>query len=257
MNILVTGATGAIGKEIVRQLASQGHRLILCCRSRKKGEMFAASLKEEFGTLPELLVVDLSDSTTVSRAVNSMTGVKIDAIINNAGVMNAKYILDRDGHEDTLNVNYHNTRLLTDLLIPHLSRRGAIVFTTSPTRNWFPFQKIREDIPRENFGQLSTYALSKKLITRYAARLCIQLESRGIRVNCADPGVVDTPMLRMGRWYDRLADIVFRPFCLKPATAAKAACRALLSDKSGCIFHAPFGCRANRFVRKLRKKETI
>lgn len=249
MKILVTGATGAIGREIVIALEREGVDVIAGCRSIRRGKAFSDELTDLGLPAPEILIIDLSDSISVNRAVSSLgEDIQINAVINNAGVMNHSFRMDNDGHENTLNVNYHNTRLLTELLIPRIARNGAIVFTTSATRHWFPFQKLRTDIKKSEFGQLKTYALSKKLITRYAASLVDnpEIRSRDIKVNCADPGVVDTPMLAMGRWYDRLTDILFRPFCLRPATAAQASIRAIKSGKSGYIFIAPRGKSRNR-----------
>lgn len=248
MKVLVTGATGAIGKEIVHLLASKGHDILLGCRSQKKGEILAKEIEVIYGRRPQIIIIDLSDASSVSKASNHLSGECLDALINNAGVMNGKYILDGDGHEDTINVNYHNTRLLTQLLIDRITDGGVIVFTTSATRRWYPFQRIMEDIPESKFGRLKTYALSKKLITRYAATMAAdkEIKKRGIRINCADPGVVDTPMLSMGKWFDRLTDIFFRPFCLKPSTAAKTSVRALESPESGYIFKSPKGKSLNK-----------
>lgn len=243
MNVLLTGATGAIGKAIAGSLAAGGHHLFLACRSIEKGESLARQLLESHNVACSVIPLDLSDSCSVRDAVHALSSVAIDAVVNNAGTMNARFVIDKDGHEDTLNVNYHNTRLLTELLLPRLDKGAHIVFTTSATRSWFPFQRIKGDITPQEFSRLKAYALSKKLITAYALHLSRVLADKGIIVNCSDPGVVDTPMLRMGKWYDRLTDIFFRPLCLSPAAGAKGAVRALDSDRSGLIFKSPSGLK--------------
>jgi hypothetical protein len=48
-----------------------------------------------------------------------------------------------------------------------------------------------------------------------------------LTVNLADPGIVATDMIDMGRWWDPLADAVFKPLCRKPAEGVKPALRAL------------------------------
>ncbi len=235
--ILITGATGAIGKEIARQLAAKRHPLILACRSIAKGRGITDEINREFNVKARLLELDLADSNSVREAADSLDGVELEAIINNAGVMNGSYRLDADGHEDTLNVNYHNTRLLNELLLGNMKdKEGCLVFTTSATRNWFRNQPLTEELEESEFNRMRSYALSKKLITRYARDLSASLLPRGIRVNCADPGIVDTPMLRMGRWFDPLTDLFFRPFCNSPRKGAQAAVSALLSSETGKIF---------------------
>lgn len=248
MNYIVTGATGAIGREIAKGIAAKGDTPILACRSEKKGLQMAADIKNAFGIEPRLLIIDLSDSNSVKKAAAQLAGVRVDGIVNNAGVMNAELTHDADGHEDTVNVNYSNTRLLTELLLPKLKPGAAIVFTTSATRNWFPWQNLdKESIgPFGSYNRLWVYARSKKLITRYARELGKELKDREIRVNCADPGVVDTPMLKMNAWYDKLCDLLFRPFCLSPNSGAKAALRALYSNRTGRIFTSPFGSCSNK-----------
>lgn len=241
MRILVTGATGAIGKEIASALAREGHNIVLACRDTSKAIALADMLRQRHGSDISVVELDLSDSISVREAAQAIAKDGIDALVNNAGVMNKSFRQDADGHENTLNVNYYNTRLLTELLIPHMPKGAHIVFTTSATRRWFPFQKISGEIHENNFSRMKAYALSKKLITAYAACLAEKLESRGIYVNCTDPGVVDTPMLRMGKWFDSLTDIFFRPFCLSPEKGARGALNALDSDISGLIFKSPSG----------------
>ena len=52
----------------------------------------------------------------------------------------------------------------------------------------------------------------------------------------ADPGIVDTDMIRLDRWFDPLTDIFFRPFCNSPARGARPAVNALCSDACMQIF---------------------
>lgn len=241
MKILVTGATGAIGQEIALRLAAGRHHLILACRSTQRAAKIADTVLRAGAKGVRTVTLDLSSSESVTQAADEILRYGVDAVINNAGTMNGEYRTDPDGHEDTLNVNYHNTRLLNELLIPSIGKGGAIVFTTSATRHWFPFQKRADDMERKDFTRLRAYALSKKLITEYASGLSKTLFPQGIRVNCCDPGVVDSPMLKMGRWYDSLTDIFFRPLCFSPATGADAAIRAFSSGRTGRIFTAPFG----------------
>lgn len=111
-----------------------------------------------------------------------------------------------------------------------------MVFTTSLTRLAGRRHNLPTSVSAETFGQLKTYALSKKLITRFAAEFAPVAAREGVNVNCADPGVVDSDMISMHRWYDPLANIFFRPFIRRPAKGAIPALRALASDRRGLIF---------------------
>ena len=57
-----------------------------------------------------------------------------------------------------------------------------------------------------------------------------------MKVNCADPGIVDSSMIHMDRWFDPIADVVFRPLIRTPRNGAVPALRALFSGETGRIF---------------------
>ena len=227
--VLVTGATGSIGSEIAAILAKLGVPMILGVRNAQKYESIAEALTRAYPSVQvEYLHLDLNDSSSVTEAVNTLNGRSLAGIINNAGVMMRDFTLSPDGPETTLNVNFYNTRLLNLLLLQSVMRGGSIVFTTSITRKAGHFGNLPTSVTPETFGQLKTYALSKKLIARFAAELVEQAEPLGIKVNCTDPGVVDTNMITMHRWYDPIANILFRPFIRRPISGAIPAVRALL-----------------------------
>ena len=70
----------------------------------------------------------------------------------------------------------------------------------------------------------------------YAMYLAEECAGR-LRVNCADPGVVNSGMITMHRWFDPLANLLFRPFTSSPGRGAESAMQACLSPHTGMIFH--------------------
>lgn len=235
--VIVTGATGGIGAEIVRGLACIGIPMILPCRNKAKFDILAEALRSE---LPDAdiryIPLDLNDSHSVTEAVTLLKGMPLAGIINNAGIMCRDFSLSPDGPETTLNVNYFNTKLFNLLLLPQVCHGGAIVFTTSITRKTGRQAHLPESVTERTFGQLRTYSLSKKLITRFAQCIAAKAAESGVRVNCCDPGVVDSGMITMHRWYDPLANIFFRPFIRTARNGAVPALRALFSPETGKIF---------------------
>lgn len=82
---------------------------------------------------------------------------------------------------------------------------------------------------KRKYSQLGNYALSKRALIYF----CVALSRRtGIKVNMADPGIVNTNMIRMDRWFDPLTDLIFRPICYSPEKGARPAVNALGSDQS-------------------------
>lgn len=231
--VLLTGATGSIGSAIAVILASLGIPMILGVRNDSKYNALTDMLRREFGDVDvEYLHLDLNDSNSVTDAVNTLKNRPLAGIINNAGVMMRDFSLSPDGPETTLNVNFYNTRLLNLLLLQNVLPGGTVVFTTSITRLAGHFGNLPTSVTPRTFGQLKTYALSKSLITRFAAEFADSAAERGVKVNCTDPGVVDSNMITMDRWFDPLANIFFRPFIRKPSAGALPAVKALLADDS-------------------------
>lgn len=235
--VLVTGATGSIGREICRALGRLGIPVIMACRSELKyADVFGDILKELPDFKASFLPLDLNSAASVTDAVNRLADVTLAGIVNNAGTMERYYSVSPDGPETTMNVNYHNTRLLNQLLLPHVAKGGSITFTTSLTRRGWRHNHLPSVVTEKSFGQLTTYSLSKAWITRFAAEFEKEGRNAGVRVNCCDPGVVDSSMIHMDRWFDPIADILFRPFIRTPRNGAVPAMRALLSPLSGRIF---------------------
>ena len=115
--------------------------------------------------------MDLNDTASVKAAVEALSDTTLAGVVNNAGIMCRHYTLSSDGYETTLNVNYYNTMRFNNALLQQVTQGGALVFTTSITRIFVPRHINADSVNRHTFGQLKTYALSKKLITGYALEL--------------------------------------------------------------------------------------
>ena len=243
--VIVTGATGAIGPEICKALAAEGYGLILACRDYHKAEALTRQLPKTTKVI--FLQLDLTDVDKVHKAAAELPRLipandSVAGLINNAGVMASEYIISSSGHEIDMSVNYLNTRLWTRLILQSglLSKGASIVFTTSLTRHL----QRGTDMPKEcsnpkRFSRLGTYGASKRALTFYAAALSRKLRPKGIYVNCADPGIVNSGMITMNRWFDPITDIIFRPFIRSPRKGAVPALRAFeagLHKQSGLIF---------------------
>jgi short-subunit dehydrogenase len=233
---ILTGATGAIGCEIARALASRGERLILACRNMAKAEALRQRLASEYpGAEMRVVQLNLVDDDGVRAFVDTLKadGVEVRGLINNAGVMNRRFSADASGRELTVVVNYYNTRLLTELVAEAYPDMERVVFTTSLTRRFFR-HNASIDITADTFSQLGTYGRSKRAISDFAAKFAAEHE--GMIVTCGDPGIVDTTMIHMERWYDRLADIFFRPLIRSPKHGAIPTLRAYSSTVSARIY---------------------
>lgn len=235
---IVTGATGGIGRAICKRLVALGKNVIATCRNTKRGatliDELRATATPDADIRCETLLLD--DCRSITDFARRMTGTHIVALINNAGVMNRDYRLTDEGVELTMAVNHLGTVLLTRMMLPTIAYGGSVVFTTSVTRRLHHTDPHMLYPKANEFSQLGTYGRSKLALTHYAMHLADEQQGQ-LHINCADPGVVNSGMITMHRWFDPLADMLFRPFISSPNQGATSAIAAVQSPLTGMIYY--------------------
>ncbi|MCQ2176982.1 MAG: SDR family NAD(P)-dependent oxidoreductase [Bacteroidales bacterium] len=225
--IVVTGASGSMGSVVCETLAAKGWHVIMACRNLAKGQaVLDGILGRVSGASLELRQLDLEKLESVREFAHSLEGTHIDTIFNNAGVINRDFHLTADGYEKTFQVNFLGPALLSSLLCdanPGMHVVSMVSLTCSLTG--IPEGYTGDN--KEEFSQLGSYARAKLALLLFT----LELQRRGAAVvDLSDPGVVDSNMISMGRWFDPLADLLFRPLCSSPAKGARPALNAILGD---------------------------
>jgi NAD(P)-dependent dehydrogenase (short-subunit alcohol dehydrogenase family) len=131
---LVTGANTGLGFEASRVLAAQGARVLLACRDKGKAEAAMARIRQTTpGADLVFLPLDQADLKSVRAAAALAAGQpRLDALINNAGVMYPPLTRTKDGFELQFGVNHLGCFALTALLLPKLAEtKGSRVVVTS------------------------------------------------------------------------------------------------------------------------------
>lgn len=236
---IVTGATGGIGKAITEGLTARGAgRVILACRNLAKARKVIGSL-DPGSTVLEAKELDLESFESVRKFAAEIIaeGVSIDGLFNNAGTMPGEMRLTADGYESATQTNFLSTALLTRLLLPAMNEGCAILFTTSMTRRISRLRADWKERAVNHHHRFTTYGRSKLMLTHFALDLSKELAPRDIRVNCSDPGIVDSAIITMGNSaVDYLCDKFFRPVISTPCEGASPALRAMTDNVSGHIF---------------------
>ena len=246
--IIVTGASGSMGAAAVEALVAGGHPVVMACRNLAKASdvrdgVFSRHPSAEI----DIRQLDLSSMESVRRFAASVKSGSVAALFNNAGVMDRRFRLTRDGLENTMSVNYFGPWLLTNLLLDKLPADARIVNMVSLTCR-FAHIDVHSIFPTEKgYGQLRNYSRSKRALLSFSQELARRHPL--LRVNVADPGIVASNMIDLGRWFDPLADALFKPFCKKPAQGVAPALAAIRSDVGmQCFKGSGSGAIAGRFI---------
>ncbi len=235
---IVTGATGGIGRAITKALTERGCKVVLACRNTDKAERLVNELGS-CGAGCDILRLDLSSLSSVRAAAREVASRRyiINALINNAGTMPGKLTVTDDGYEEATQTNFVSTALFSRLLAPFTCPGGSIVFTTSMTRRIVKLRADWQERAVTHHGRFTTYGRSKLMLTHFALDFADELKSRDIKVNCSDPGIVDSSIITMNNpIVDYLSDRLFRPLISTPAQGAEPVLAALDSNLTACIF---------------------
>lgn len=222
-----------MGASATETLALEGWRVIMACRNLQKGEAIRGKILSAHPDADiELRLLDLASLTSVKEFARGLSSEHIDVLFNNAGTICRDYELTGDGWEKTFQVNFIGPALLTFLLGKQIDK---VVSMVSLTCSLVKFGKGYTGDTLKEFSQLGTYARAKLAMLLFT----LEFGSRnGIAVSLSDPGIVNSNMISMGRWFDPLADILFRPFCASPQKGVSPALAAILSDDTAPHYYA-------------------
>jgi NAD(P)-dependent dehydrogenase (short-subunit alcohol dehydrogenase family) len=185
--VLVTGANRGIGLAIARGLAESGNSVLLGSRDLSAGEEAAKSIRRsEFDI--EVVHMDLGNAAAIDAALKDIdkSGRQVDALVNNAGVLQEKPILELTDAEigDSIAVHLVGPLRLIRGLTPGMIARGygRIVNVSS---GWGSFD--------EGMGGPGLYGLTKAALNGLTFRLSKELPAF-VKVNSMCPGWVRTRM---------------------------------------------------------------
>ena len=123
--VLVTGATGSIGAEIVKEYAKNDFFVYIHYNSNHQK---AQNLLEEIDNKGELISFDIKDKESIK---NSLENLDVDVLINNAGIIkdNLFFFMSDDEWEDVINTNLNGNFYITKIISKNMmmNKKGSIV----------------------------------------------------------------------------------------------------------------------------------
>jgi len=192
VRVLVSGASGSLGRDVCQRLSDQGHDVL------------------------PLRGVDLSDPAAAQAAIDehAKTG-RFAAVINVAGGFTWETVLDGDVEtwDRMWAMNLKTTLNTCRAAIPQMLDGGSIV-------------NIGAAAGAKGSAGMGAYTASKSAVARLTEALADELSTRAIRVNAVLPTIIDTPANRkdmpdadFSAWVttEELANIIL--FLLSPESA--------------------------------------
>lgn len=185
-HILVTGATGGIGKETAKVLATMGASLTITGRNREKLEQARLEILEH--TDGANLLVKAADITNKEEREN-LVQCSLEqfgsfyGLVNSAGIAGLAIVedLEEDEIERMMDLNFKSTFSLTKLVYRHMieKKQGNIVNVASLSGL------------RGVYGN-SAYTASKFALIGWTQCMAVEAIQHQIRVNAVCPGFVET-----------------------------------------------------------------
>ena len=224
-NVLITGASSGIGKELSECFAREGSDLFLGCRPSEAEvlDRWAERLRNDYGVLTASFPIDLSRDEgpeNLYRAVLS-TVDRIDVLVNNAGVLayGNFHEIPLGDQEDVFKVNSLAYMRLMRLSLPAMieAGEGRILNVVSVAA----FQPTTYH---------AVYGAAKAFVQSLSEAVNEEIRGTGVKVLTLNPSYTDTPLLKSGGFPDRL--LWFRISGLSdPAVIARKGIKAFKRDK--------------------------
>jgi len=223
--VLITGATGGIGKATAIGLATMGARVGITGRDLIRAEQAAADIRTVSGNpAVDVFAADMSSQAEVRRLAAAVLDAYplLDVLVNNVGGFWAHRHPTADGLEHTFALNHLAPFLLTNLLLDRLkaSAQARVVTVSSGAQaaGRIDFDDLQG--ARSYSGQRA-YSQSKLANILFTSELARRLQGTGVTANSVHPGVVRTNFGSEDQaGFFRIISPLVRPFLKTPTKGA-------------------------------------
>jgi NAD(P)-dependent dehydrogenase (short-subunit alcohol dehydrogenase family) len=189
--VLITGATGGLGRALSIACAQAGATVVIHARVVRKlealyDEIVAANLPEPVILPLDLARAEAADFANVANALDAQLG-RLDALVHTAALLGSLGPLEHQSFDNwlaLLRVNVAAPMGLTRIVMPLLARAAdaSVIFTLDS----------RGQEPRAYWGG---YAVTKAALAALARELADEWEHRAnLRVNAVIPGPIRSPL---------------------------------------------------------------
>ena len=187
MNVLITGISRGIGKDIALEFAKNKYNIIGCAKSDFNGLSDTKNLITSYGVDSYIELCDISNEEKIKKFIYESTNKLggIDILINNAGISYIGLFQDMSILEwnNIINTNLTSAFLMSKYVIPYMLKKqnGHIINISSAWGNIGASMEV-------------AYSASKGGLNTFTKALAKELAPSNILVNTISPGFIDTEM---------------------------------------------------------------
>ena len=203
-SVIVTGSSRGIGRAVAERLATDGFAVTVNYAGNRQAADEAVAAIVGTGGRAVAVQADVSQAGDVTRLFDETEQAfgRVDALVNNAGVMSMTPIAETDDatFDRTFATNVRGTFLTLRAAAKRLRDGGRIVnFSTSATHLQLP--------------GYATYCATKAAVEVFTSILAKELRGRSITVNAVAPGPVATELFFEGKSEEQVARLAnLNPF---------------------------------------------
>lgn len=179
---LITGATAGIGAEFARQLAEQGHNVVLVARDAPRLRAKASELERHYGVRAEVIAADLTEDDGVAAVVERLSSPDrpVDVLVNNAGIGLLLPFEDNALADEKKHLKLH---VETAMELSHAALQGMLRRRAGRIIN---VSSVAALLPR------GTYSAAKAWLLNFSRGANLAYAARGVKVTAVCPGFTRT-----------------------------------------------------------------
>ncbi|XP_047321461.1 short-chain dehydrogenase TIC 32, chloroplastic-like [Impatiens glandulifera] len=245
LTAIVTGASSGIGEETARVLALRGVHVVMAVRNVETGRKIKEEiLKNVPNSKVDVMELDLSSFASVRKFASEYksSGLPLNLLINNAGLMAPPFKLSQDKIELQFATNHLGHFLLTNNLLETMKntaresqREGRIVNVSSLGHQFVYSEGIRFDKINDesSYNSIFAYGQSKLANILHANELARLFKEEGVEItaNSLHPGSISTNLLRHHSFIDGLVNMVGKYVLKNVPQGAATTCYVALNPQ--------------------------
>jgi len=225
-NVLITGASSGIGRELAGCFAGEGSNLFLGCHPAEEDILreWAQQLQEKYAVRTATFPIDLSEEKgpeNLYEQVRESAG-KVDVLVNNAGILayGKFHEIPLEQQEALINVNATAYFKLMRLFLPEMiaAKEGRVLNVASAAA----FQPTAFH---------AVYGGTKAFVQSLSEAVNREIKGTGVKVFTLNPSYTDTRILKSGGFPERVWWYKISGFS-DPAIIARKAIQAFKKEKA-------------------------